>query len=70
MSLVVAISWPNLILEFLCFRKALSHDVEVQRLYEEMEQQIRNEKTKVLELVSIIYSMIYKQIFNASLLFK
>ena len=48
----------------------MSHDVEVQRLYEEMEQQIRNEKTKVLELVSIIYSMIYKQIFNASLLFK
>lgn len=35
-------------------RKSLSHDIEVQRLYEEMEQQIKNEKSKVRELVSLI----------------
>eukprot|EP00795_Rhopilema_esculentum_P012986 gene12986-3753_t len=31
-------------------RKALSHDIEVQKLYEEMEQQIKTEKTKINDL--------------------
>ena len=35
-------------------RKSLSHDIEVQKLYEEMEQQIKNEKAKVRELVSFV----------------
>jgi len=31
-------------------RKSLSHDIEVQKLFEEMEQQIKNEKAKIREL--------------------
>ena len=30
-----------------CYSKANSHDKEVQRLYEEMEQQIRTEKERI-----------------------
>ncbi len=29
-------------------RKAATHDDEIQRLYEEMEQQIKNEKDRIL----------------------
>lgn len=30
------------------YRKAATHDSEIQRLYEEMEQQIKNEKDRIL----------------------
>lgn len=48
--------WPNkvVILIKFCFyySKAYSHDKEVQRLYEEMEQQIRAEKERIHNEVS------------------
>ena len=43
-----------IILHFSCqYSKANSHDKEVQRLYEEMEQQIRTEKERIRNEVGI-----------------
>lgn len=33
---------------YVLYRKAASHDDEIQHLYEEMEQQIKNEKDRIL----------------------
>ena len=33
------------------FRKTIAHDIEVQKLYEEMEQQIRNERARIKQQV-------------------
>lgn len=37
-------------------RKAATHDDEIQHLYEEMEQQIKNEKDKIVLQVKECYS--------------
>lgn len=37
-------------------RKAATHDDEIQRLYEEMEQQIKNEKDRIVLQVETTFS--------------
>jgi len=38
-------------------RKAMTHDDEIQRLYEEMEQQIKNEKDRILLEVKLVLQL-------------
>lgn len=50
----IVINYYYIILDFPCqYSKANSHDKEVQRLYEEMEQQIKTEKERIRNEVGI-----------------